>query len=234
MSALRIDILTALPDLISGPLQSSILHRAQEKALVEYHIHDLHEFTINKHGRIDDTVYGGGAGMVLSPQPIFDCIYQLQKERTYDEIIYMAPDGEKLDQTTSNKLSLSSNLIIICGHYKGIDQRVRDRFVTLEISIGDYVLTGGELPALVLIDSVVRLLPGVLGDAESALTDSFQNENYLLEGPVYTRPAEYEGMKVPEILQSGDHKRIAEWNRKQAIEKTKQRRPDLYNMFLDE
>lgn len=234
MSLLHIDILTALPNLISGPLNASILQRASSKALAKYHIHDLHTYTINKHGRIDDTVYGGGAGMVLSPQPLFDCIKYLQNERSYDEIIYMAPDGQQLNQNLSNKLSLKGNLMIICGHYKGIDQRVRDRFVTLEISIGDYVLTGGELPALVLIDSVVRLLPGVLGDAESALTDSFQNENNLLEGPIYTRPAEYDGMKVPEVLQSGDHQRIAEWNRAQAIEKTKQRRPDLYQTFLDE
>lgn len=231
---MRIDILTAVPNVIKGPLESSILKRASDKKLTEYHIHNLHEFTTDKNGRIDDTVFGGGAGMVLAPQPIFDCIEWLCGQRSYSHIIYMAPDGQQLKQDLSNRLSLAENLIIVCGHYKGIDQRIRDRLITLEISIGDYVLTGGELPALVLIDSVVRLLPGVLGDAESALTDSFQNENHLLEGPIYTRPANFKGMKVPEILQSGNHKHISEWNHKQAIEKTRQRRPDLYQKFLDE
>lgn len=231
---MRIDILTAVPNVIKGPLESSILKRASDKKLTEYHIHNLHEFTTDKNGRIDDTVFGGGAGMVLAPQPIFDCIEWLCSQRSYSHIIYMAPDGQQLKQDLSNRLSLAENLIIVCGHYKGIDQRIRDRLITLEISIGDYVLTGGELPALVLIDSVVRLLPGVLGDAESALTDSFQNENHLLEGPIYTRPADFKGMKVPEILQSGNHKHISEWNHKQAIEKTRQRRPDLYQKFLDE
>jgi tRNA (guanine37-N1)-methyltransferase len=231
---MRIDILTAVPNVIKGPLEASILKRASDKQLTEYHIHNLHEYTTDKNGRIDDTVYGGGAGMVLAPQPIFDCIESLCEQRNYSHIIYMAPDGQQLQQDLSNKLSLAENLIIVCGHYKGIDQRIRDRLITLEISIGDYVLTGGELPALVLIDSVVRLLPGVLGDAESALTDSFQNENHLLEGPIYTRPANFKGMQVPEILQSGNHKLISEWNHNQAIEKTKQRRPDLYQKFLDE
>lgn len=231
---MRIDILTAVPNVIRGPLEASILKRAADKKLTEYHIHNLHEYTTDKNGRIDDTVYGGGAGMVLAPQPVFDCVESLCAQRSYSHIIYMAPDGQKLHQDLSNRLSLADNLIIVCGHYKGIDQRIRDKLITLEISIGDYVLTGGELPALVLIDSVVRLLPGVLGDAESALTDSFQNENHLLEGPVYTRPANFKGMKVPDILQSGNHQRISEWNHQQAIEKTKQRRPDLYQKFLDE
>jgi len=231
---MRIDILTAVPNVIKEPLNASILKRAADKKLTEYHIHNLHEYTTDENGRIDDTVYGGGAGMVLAPQPIFDCIDRLCAQRNYTHIIYMAPDGQQLQQDLSNKLSLAENLIIVCGHYKGIDQRIRDRLITLEVSIGDYVLTGGELPALVLIDSVVRLLPGVLGDAESALTDSFQNENHLLEGPIYTRPANYKGMQVPEILKSGNHQLISEWNHKQAIEKTRQRRPDLYQKFLDE
>lgn len=231
---MRIDIISAIPDMLSATLQLSILGRAQQKGLVSYHVHNLHAHSTDKHGRIDDTVYGGGAGMILAPQPLFDCIEPLLNEREYDQVIFMAPDGEQLSQSISNRLSLAHNLMIICGHYKGVDQRVRDRFVSMEISIGDFVLTGGELPALVLVDSVVRLLPGVLGDAESALTDSFQNESHLLEGPVYTRPADFRGLKVPEILQSGDHKRIAEWNHLQAVEKTKQRRPDLYQKFLED
>lgn len=233
-SIMRIDVITALPELIRGPLNQSILGRAADKQLVEYHVHNLHQYSTDKHGRIDDTVYGGGAGMVLAPQPLFDCIESLTTQHRYDHIIYMAPDGQQLSQPLSNALSLSGSIMIICGHYKGIDQRVRDQFVTLDISIGDYVLTGGELPALVLIDSLVRLLPGVLGDAESALTDSFQNENHLLEGPIYTRPASFRGRNVPEVLQSGDHKRIAAWNHEQALSKTKQRRPDLYQKFIDE
>lgn len=226
---LRIDIISGVPDLLLSPLEHSIVGRAREKKLVEIHIHDLRHFSEDKHLKIDDYPYGGGSGMVLSAQPIFSCIEKLKSERDYDEIIFTAPDGELFKQNHANEISIKKNLIILCGHYKGVDQRVRDELITKEFSIGDYVLSGGELPALVMTDALVRLLPGVLGDAESALTDSFQDD--LLEAPVYTRPAEFKGIKVPDILLSGDHKKIDKWRSSQAIERTKQRRPDLYTNF---
>lgn len=222
---MRIDIISAVPELMTSYIQGSILKIAQEKGLVEIHLHNLHDFALDRFRHIDDTPYGGGAGMVIKCQPVFDCIEKLQAERSYDEIIYMCADGYPLNQTTCNELSLKQNLIILAGHYKGIDQRIREYFVTKEISIGDYVLSGGELPALVLTDAIVRLIPGVLGNSCSALDDSFQNG--LLEPPQYTKPAEFRGMKVPEVLLSGDHKKIQEWRDEQAYLKTKERRPDL-------
>lgn len=223
---IRIDIISAVPSLLQGPLQHSIVGRAVDEKRVSIHIHDLRDYTKDKHRKIDDYPYGGGAGMVLTPQPIFDCIKALSKERDYDEIIFTSPDGEVFQQTDANKLSLKKNLIILCGHYKGVDQRVRDELITREFSIGDYVLSGGELPAMVITDAVVRLIPGVLGDAESALTDSFQES--LLEAPVYTRPAVFRGSGVPEVLLSGDHKKIENWRSEQATKRTRERRPDLY------
>lgn len=226
---LRVDLISGVPNLLRSPVEHSIIARAREKKLVDIHIHDLRDYTTDKHKKIDDYPYGGGAGMVLSAQPIFDCIEMLSAERNYDEVIFTAPDGKLFEQKHANRLSIKQNLIFLCGHYKGVDQRVRDELITQEFSIGDYVLSGGELPALVMTDAIVRLLPGVLGDSESALTDSFQNE--LLEAPVYTRPAEYKGLKVPDILLSGDHNNIEKWRSKKAIERTKERRPDLYNNF---
>ncbi len=212
-----------------SPLNHSIIDRARQADLVDIHIHDLRDYSEDKHRKIDDYPYGGGAGMVLSAQPVFSCIENLCSERDYDEIIFTAPDGEKFEQKHANELSIKKNMIFLCGHYKGVDQRIRDHLITREFSIGDYVLSGGELPALVMTDAIVRLIPGVLGDAESALSDSFQSE--LLEGPVYTRPAEFRGMKVPEILRSGDHNKVEEWKREQSIRRTKERRPDLYKKF---
>lgn len=226
---MRIDIISGMPDLLKSPVEHSIIARAREKKLVDIHIHDLRNYTTDKHNKIDDYPYGGGAGMVLSAQPIFDCIESLSKKRSYDEVIFTAPDGELFDQQYANRLSIKKNLIFLCGHYKGVDQRVRDELITIEFSIGDYVLSGGELPALVMADAVIRLIPGVLGDSESALTDSFQNE--LLEAPVYTRPAEFKGLKVPEVLLSGNHEKIKKWRSSKAVERTKERRPDLYNTF---
>lgn len=223
--ALRIDIISGLPALLTGPLNESIIKRAQNKSLVEIRVHDLRAFAHDKHHTIDDTPYGGGAGMILKPEPIFECVESLRQERTYDEVIYATADGEKFSQAMANELSIKRNLIILCGHYKGIDQRVRDALITREVSIGDYVLTGGELAALVITDAVVRLVPGVLGNGESLLTDSFQEE--LLDAPWYTRPANFQGMKVPELLISGDHKQIAEWRREQQKLKTGTRRKDL-------
>ncbi len=222
---MRIDILTLLPRLLDGPFADSILQRAQEKKLCEIHIHNIRAYSTQKQKSVDDYQFGGGAGMVMMIQPIADLILKLQNERHYDEIIYLTPDGERLDQKTCNTLSLKKNILLLCGHYKGVDQRIRDNYITREISIGDYVLSGGELAAAVIVDSVVRLLPGVLNDETSALTDSFQDN--LLAPPVYTRPAEYNGWQIPEILQSGNHKAIDEWRMQQALEKTKQRRPDL-------
>lgn len=224
---MRIDIVTALPDIVSGPLQQSILRRAAEKGLVDIRVHDLRAYATDKHRQIDDYPFGGGAGMVLKPEPLFACIEAIldETEGGVDEIIYLTPDGERLDQSLANQLSTREHLVLIAGHYKGIDQRVRDEFVTLEVSIGDYVLSGGELPALVLVDAVVRLIPGVLGDAVSALTDSFQDG--LLDAPVYTRPAEFRGLRVPEVLRSGNHRRIDAWRDAQRLAKTKERRPDL-------
>ena len=222
---MRIDIISAVPELLTGPFNSSIIRKSIEKNIAELHIHNLRDYAKNNYKSIDDYQYGGGAGMVMLIEPIDSCISKLKKERDYDEIIYMTPDGKKLNQAKSNKLSCMTNIIILCGHYKGIDQRVRDNLITLEISIGDYVLTGGELPAAILTDSIVRLLPGVLGDETSALTDSFQDN--LLSYPVYTRPKEYKSWNVPEILFSGDQKKIEKWRMEKSIKITKKKRPDL-------
>lgn len=222
---MRIDIITALPKLLLSPFSDSILQRAINKGKVEVQVHDLREYGIGKHHQIDDYQFGGGAGMVMMIEPIHRCIEKLQQERSYDEVIYMTPDGERFNQKTANHLSLKKNILILCGHYKGVDQRVRDRFITREISIGDYVLSGGELAAAVVSDAIIRLLPGVLNDETSALTDSFQDN--LLAPPVYTRPAEYEGAAVPDVLLSGDFKTIETWREDQAYERTKTLRPDL-------
>jgi tRNA (guanine37-N1)-methyltransferase len=222
---LRIDIITVLPELIESPFQASILKRAMDKGIVEVHLHDLRRYGMNKYNQIDDYQYGGGAGMVMMIEPIDKMISQLKSERDYDEVIYLTPDGVTLNQRIANHLSTKGNLIMLCGHYKGVDQRVRDLLVTREISIGDYVLSGGELGAAVLCDAIIRLIPGVISDETSALTDSFQDD--LLAPPVYTRPAEYKGATVPEILLSGNLPLIDKWREDQAYERTKQRRPDL-------
>ena len=222
---MRIDIISVVPNLIKSPFEHSILKRAVDKGLAEIHMHNLREYGLGNYRQLDDTQFGGGAGMVLMIEPIAKCIEKLQAERDYDEIIYMTPDAPTLNQVTANSLSLKKNIIILTGHYKGVDQRVRDKFITKEISIGDYVLTGGELAAAVLCDAVIRLIPGVLGDETSALTDSFQDN--LLSPPVYTRPADYDGMKVPEILLSGNFPKIEQWREEKAIERTQQIRPDL-------
>jgi|ERR1041384_340430 tRNA (guanine37-N1)-methyltransferase len=222
---LRFDIITGFPSLAAGPLRSSILGRARKKKLLQVRVHDLRKYTHDRHRTIDDTPYGGGAGMVLKPEPIFECVEKLKRAREYDEIVYLTADGEKFSQRTANELSLKRNIVLICGHYKGIDERVRVGLVTRELSIGDYVLTGGELAALVVIDAVARLLPGVLGDGESMLTDSFQDP--LLDAPSYTKPPEFRGMRVPNVLLSGDHAAIARWRREQRVERTKTRRKDL-------
>jgi tRNA (guanine37-N1)-methyltransferase len=223
---MRIDILTVLPDLLKSPFEHSIMKRAQEKGLLQVHVHHLREWAVNEYGQVDDYQYGGGAGMVMMCEPLAKAIEQLSKERRYDEIIYLTPDGGTLDQRIANSLSLKENILLICGHYKGIDERIREHFITLEISIGDYVLSGGELAAAVLVDTVGRLLPGVLNDETSALFDSFQDN--LLAPPVYTRPEDFRGWKVPHVLMSGDHKKIDEWRHEQAIQRTKQRRPDIF------
>lgn len=222
---MRIDIITVLPELLKSPFEASILKRAQDKGLVEVHLHNLRDYSLGNYKQVDDYQYGGGAGMVMMIEPIDKCISKLQSERDYDEIIYLTPDGITLNQNIANELSLKGNIIMLCGHYKGVDQRVRDLFVTREISIGDYVLSGGELAAAVLADSIIRLLPGVLNDETSALSDSFQDD--LLAPEVYTRPSEYKGLKVPDILLSGDFAKIEEWRHQNAIERTKIRRPDL-------
>lgn len=222
---MRIDIITVLPELIEGPLSHSIVKRAQDKGLVEIHIHQLRDYSTNKTNRIDDYAFGGGAGMVMQIEPIDRLISKLRAEREYDEIIFTTPDGEKFDQPMANSLSLKKNLMILCGHYKGVDYRVREHFITKEISIGDFVLTGGELPAAIITDAVVRLIPGAIGDEQSALSDSFQDN--LLAPPVYTRPAEYKGWKVPDVLLSGHERKIHEWEMEQAMERTKRLRPDL-------
>lgn len=222
---MRIDIISIFPDFFEGPFSHSILKRAQEKKLVEIHIHDLRSYSTNKQKSVDDYQYGGGSGMVMNIQPIDDCISKLKEEREYDEIIYLTPDSPTLTQNTCNNLSSSKNLIMLCGHYKGIDQRIRDQFITMEVSIGDYVLTGGELAATVLTDSIVRLIPGAISDETSALSDSFQDG--LLSHPIYTRPSDYKGWKVPELLLSGNPKLIEKWREEKAIEKTKNTRPDL-------
>ena len=222
---MRIDILSVLPELLTSPFEHSILKRAREKDLLEVHVHDLREYGIGKHQRLDDYQFGGGAGMVMMVEPIANCIDKLKAQRTYDEIIYVTPDGVTLNQSLCNRLSLYKNLIILCGHYKGIDERLREHYITMEISVGDYVLSGGELPAAILVDSIGRLIPGVLGDETSALTDSFQDN--LLAPPVYTRPADYNGWKVPDVLLSGNFKLIEEWRHEQAMKRTRERRPDL-------
>ena len=222
---MRIDILTIFPEMFEGPFAHSIVKRAIDKGLAEIHIHNIREYTNNKHRRVDDYAYGHGAGMVMTIQPIADLIDKLKSERDYDEVIFLTPDGEVLNQTRANHLSTKGNLIFLCGHYKGIDERLRKHYITMEISIGDYVLSGGELAAAVLADSIIRIIPGVISDETSALSDSFQDG--LLSPPVYTRPADYKGWKVPEILLSGNEKKIAEWLHEQSLERTKQRRPDL-------
>lgn len=222
---MRIDIISVLPELLESPFKTSILKRAIDKGLAEVHFWNLREFGIGKHRQIDDEIYGGGAGMVMMVEPLDNCISQLKAERAYDEIIYLTPEGKTLNQKMANALSLKGNLMLICGHYKGVDQRVRDLHVTMEVSIGDFVLTGGELAACVLADSVIRLLPGVLNDEQSALTDSFQDN--LLSPPIYTRPEEYKGLKVPSILLSGNTPKIEDWRYEQALKITEERRSDL-------
>ncbi len=222
---MRIDIISVLPELMESPFQTSILKRAMQKGLAEVHFHHLRDWSVGKHRQIDDQPYGGGAGMVMMVEPLDKCISELKAERNYEDIIYLTPEGETLNQKIANTLSIKENLIFICGHYKGIDQRVRDLHVTKEISIGDYVLTGGELAACVLADSIIRLLPGVLNDEQSALTDSFQDG--LLSPPIYTRPEEYKGLKVPEILLSGNFAKIEDWRHDEALRITQERRPDL-------
>lgn len=222
---MRIDIITVLPEMLESPLNCSILKRAQDKGLVEICVHNLRDFTTNKHRKVDDYPFGGEAGMVMQIQPVDACISMLREQRPYDEVIFVTPDGETFNQKTANSLSLAENIIILCGHYKGIDYRIREHLVTREISIGDYVLTGGELPAAIIADSIVRLIPGAIGDEQSALSDSFQDN--LLAPPVYTRPAEYKGWKVPEILLSGHQAKIDEWKHEQALERTRRLRPDL-------
>lgn len=222
---MRIDILTVLPEMLESPLNCSILKRAQDAGLVEIHVHNLRDYTTNKHRKVDDYPFGGEAGMVMQIQPVDACISKLKSEREYDEVIFTSPDGETLTQPVANTLSLCENIMILCGHYKGVDYRIREHFITRELSIGDYVLTGGELPAAVIADAVVRLIPGVIGDEQSALSDSFQDN--LLAPPVYTRPADYKGWKVPEVLLSGHAAKIDEWKQEQAIERTRRLRPDL-------
>ncbi len=222
---MRIDIVTVVPEILRSPFEASILRRAIDKGLVEIHLHNLRDYTTDNYKQVDDYQFGGGSGMVMMIEPIDKCLSELKAQRDYDEIIYMTPDGETLKQGMANELSLKKNLIVLCGHYKGVDQRVRDHFITREISIGDYVLSGGELGAAVLCDSIIRLIPGVLGNETSALTDSFQDN--LLAPPIYTRPAEYKGWKVPEILTSGNTPKIEQWREDQAYKRTKLLRPDL-------
>ncbi|MBO9591958.1 MAG: tRNA (guanosine(37)-N1)-methyltransferase TrmD [Niabella sp.] len=222
---MHIDIISVLPELLASPFEHSIMKRAQEKGLLTVAVHHLRKWAVNEYGQIDDYQYGGGAGMVMMCEPLVSAITELSANRKFDEIIYVTPDGKTLNQRMTNTLSLKENLLIICGHYKGIDERIRQKYVTLEISIGDYVLSGGELAAAVLVDAIGRLLPGVLNDETSALTDSFQDN--LLAPPVYTRPVDFEGMKVPDVLMSGNHAKIEEWRYEQALQRTKDRRPDL-------
>jgi tRNA (guanine37-N1)-methyltransferase len=222
---MHIDILTVVPDLLESPFSHSIMKRAREKGLLTVQTHNLRKWAINKHMQVDDYQFGGGAGMVIMPEPLANAIEELQKERTYDEIIYLTPDGGLFNQKTANQLSLKENLLLICGHYKGIDERIRRQYITREISIGDYVLSGGELPAAILVDAIGRLLPGVLNDETSALFDSFQDN--LLAPPVYTRPADFRGDKVPDILLQGDPKKVEEWRHEQSLTRTRERRPDL-------
>jgi tRNA (guanine37-N1)-methyltransferase len=222
---MRFDILSVVPDLLQSPFSHSILKRAKDKGLIEIYVHNIRDYSQHKHGQVDDYQYGGGAGMVMMIEPIAKCIETLQHERKYDEIIYLTPDGELFEQTTANNLSLLNNVILLCGHYKGVDQRVRDLFITKEISIGSFVLSGGELAAAVLVDAIGRIIPGAINDETSALTDSFQDN--LLAPPVYTRPADYKGNKVPEVLLSGNEKEIVKWRENKSFEITNQKRPDL-------
>ena len=222
---MRIDILTVMPDALESPLHCSILQRAQDKGLVEIHVHNLRDWSLRKHRKVDDYPFGGEAGMVMQIEPVWRCMEELKSQRDYDEIIFTSPDGEQLDQPMANALSLKENLMILCGHYKGVDYRIREHLITKEITIGDYVLTGGELPAAVIADAVVRLLPGAIGDEQSALSDSFQDG--LIEAPVYTRPEEFNGWHVPEILLSGHAAKIAEWKMQQSLERTRRLRPNL-------
>ena len=222
---MRLDILTLFPNMMSMFFEESILKRAQNKGIVDIHFHDLHDYSLTRYGSVDDYPYGGGAGMVMAVEPLANCIEELKAQRTYDEVIYTAPDGEMLSQPMANALSLKGNLMILCGHSKGVDERIREHFITKEISIGDYVLTGGELAAAVICDTVVRLIPGVIGDEQSALGDSFQDG--LLAPPEYTRPPEFRGWKVPEVLLSGNHAKIGQWRYEQALQRTQERRPDL-------
>lgn len=222
---MRIDIITVLPEMFESPLGCSILKRARDKGLVEFHVHNLRDYTTNKHRKVDDYPFGGEAGMVMQVEPIDRCITALKAERVYDEVIFTSPDGERFTQPMANAMSLLDNIIILCGHYKGVDYRVREHLITREISIGDYVLTGGEMPAIAISDAIVRLIPGALGDEQSALSDSFQDN--LLAPPVYSRPAEYNGWRVPDILLSGHEARIAQWRHDQALERTRRLRPDL-------
>ena len=227
MPKLRIDIISAVPELLHSPLMNSIPARAQEKNLLDLHIHDLRDYGMGKYRQIDDYPFGGGAGMVLKPEPLGELIELLSKERTYDAVIFMTPDGKTFQQPTANQLSLCGNLMFICGHYKGIDHRIREEYVTMELSLGDFVLTGGEIAASAMVDAIVRLIPGVIGNEESALSDSFQDD--LLAPPVYTRPEEFKGRKVPDVLLSGNHKKIEEWRMEEALKRTHELRPDLLN-----
>ena len=222
---MRIDIITVLPEMLESPLGCSILKRACDKGLAEIHVHNLRDYTLNKHRKVDDYPFGGDAGLVMQIEPVDRCISALKAERDYDEVIFTAPDGEQFTQPMANRLSMLDNIIILCGHYKGIDYRIREHLITKEISVGDYVLTGGEMPAAIIADAIVRLIPGAIGDEQSALTDSFQDN--LLEPPIYTRPAEYKGWRVPDILLSGHEARIAEWKHDQAVARTLRLRPDL-------
>lgn len=222
---MRIDIITVLPDLLESPFSHSILKRAKEKGLLEIYLHNLRDFTPYKHGQVDDYQFGGGAGMVMMPEPLAICIEKLSSDRKYEEIIFLTPDGKTFNQQTANSLSLKENILLICGHYKGIDERIRTLYVTSEISIGDYVLSGGELAAAILVDAIGRLIPGVLNDETSALFDSFQD--HLLAPPVYTRPADFRGIKIPAVLLSGDPKKVDKWRHEEAVKRTKERRPDL-------
>ncbi len=222
---MRIDILTIFPEMLQGFFSHSIIKRAIEKQLAEIHLHDIRDYATDKHRRVDDYPFGGGAGMVMMIEPVDRCIRYLCNQRSYDELIYMSPDGQLLDQPMANKLSSGKNLLILCGHYKGVDERIREHLITMEISVGNYVLSGGELPAAILCDALIRLIPGVLGDETSALSDSFQDN--LLSPPVYTRPADYKGWKVPEILLSGHDRKISEWRHEQSVERTRERRPEL-------
>jgi len=225
METLRIDVISVIPGFFDSPLEKGLLGIAGKKELVDIRVHNLHDYGIGNYKQVDDSPFGGGAWMILRPEPVFECIEGLLAERSYDAVIFLTPDGEKLDQPTANRLSGLKNLIILCGHYKAVDERIRKKLITMELSVGDIVVSGGEIPALLLMDAVVRLIPGVLGDSESALTDSFQTG--MLDSAWYTRPAEFRGMRVPEVLMSGDHKKIEEWRSRNALERTLKRRPDL-------